>query len=88
MSKQNEITEQELAKIREYTRKDVTADEIYTFSLILCDNETDRDNEKFTEDSLNKLAGMFVGKTGIFDHNMSAGGQTARIYSEEMRNLL
>ena len=81
MSKQNEITEQELAKIREYTRKDVTADEIYTFSLILCDNETDRDNEKFTEDSLNKLAGMFVGKTGIFDHNMSAGGQTARIYS-------
>lgn len=58
----------------------MTADEIYTFSLILCDNEIDRQNEKFTTGSLEKLAELFIGKTGIFDHNMTGKDQTARIY--------
>lgn len=78
------VTQQDMEKIREYTRKDIPAEEIYTFPLILCDNEIDRDGEKFTAESLEKLAELFKGKTGIFDHNMSSKDQTARIYETEV----
>ena len=79
------ITEKELEEIGKFTRKDITEQELYTFPLILCDNEIDRDGEKFTAESLEKLAELFVGKTGIFDHNASSKNQTARIYSAQVR---
>ncbi len=75
-----EITKEELEKINRYTQKEMTAEEIYVFSLILCDNEIDRQNEKFTVEALGRLAELFVGKTGIFDHDMSGKDQTARIF--------
>lgn len=77
------ISSEELALIGKFARKELREEEIYTFSLILCDNEIDRDNEKFTVPALKTLAELFVGKTGIFDHNMSGKDQTARIYSTE-----
>ena len=48
---------------------------------MLCDNEIDRDFERFDIPALEKLAELFVGKTGIFDHSMSGRDQTARIFS-------
>lgn len=75
-----EVTPEELLHINEYTRKDLSAEEVYTFPLILCDNEIDRDNERFSIAALHKLAELFVGKTGIFDHDPSGRNQTARIY--------
>ena len=36
------------------------------------------------ETALEKLSELFVGRTGIFDHSWSAGGQTARIYRAEV----
>lgn len=77
------ISSEELALIGKFARKELKQEEIYTFSLILCDNEIDRDNEKFTIPALKTLAELFVGKTGIFDHNMSGKDQTARIYATE-----
>ncbi len=77
------ISAEELALIGKFARKELKEEEIYTFSVILCDNEIDRDGEKFTIPALKTLAELFVGKTGIFDHNMSSKGQTARIYSTE-----
>ena len=35
-------------------------------------------------DALNSLAGLFVGKTGIFDHNMKSKDQSARIYTAKV----
>ena len=84
MKEEKTISKDELEKIGKFTRKDVTQDEIYTFSLILCDNEIDREGDKFTVDSLKKLAELFIGKTGIFDHDVSSKGQTARIYDTEI----
>lgn len=81
MKAKETISEQDLAKISKFARKEMTAEEIYTFPLILCDNEIDRDKEKFTVESLEKLAKLFVGKTGIFDHDMSSKDQSARVYS-------
>lgn len=69
-----------LDKINRYTRREFSADEIYTFSVVLCDNEIDRDQERFTTDALQQLAGLFLGKTGIFNHSMQTQNQTARIY--------
>lgn len=80
----NEISDGELELISGFARKKLGKDEIYTFSLVLCDNEIDRDGEKFTVQSLRALAKLFVGKTGIFDHNMKSKDQSARIYSAEV----
>ncbi len=80
----NVLSENELELIGQFARKKLKNEEIYTFSLILCDNEIDRDNEKFTISALHKLAELFVGKTGIFDHNMKSKDQTARIYHTEV----
>ena len=61
-------TPQELELINSYTVKPLKAEEVYTFGIVLCDNEIDRDFERFDIPALEKLAGLFVGKTGIFDH--------------------
>ncbi len=77
---ESKITENELKLINKLTRRNLTADEVYTFTVILCDNDIDRDNERFTNEALEKLAKLYVGKTGILDHNPTSGNQTARIY--------
>lgn len=79
-----EQTEEDLAKINRYTRRDLTMDEVYCFKVILCDNEVDRDYESFTVGALKELAVLFLGKTGIFDHNPKGENQTARIYDTEV----
>lgn len=74
----------ELALINELARRELGADEVYTFALRLCDNDIDRDFERFDDSTLNELAPMFVGVSGVFDHQWSARGQTARIYRTEV----
>ncbi len=71
---------EELALIGNYTRRELAPEEVYTFSVILCDNEVDRDGERFSIPALERLAELFVGKTGIFDHDPRSRNQTARIY--------
>lgn len=78
------MPDEELELISKYARKKLSSEELYTFSLVLCDNENDRDNERFTVSALYELAELFVGKTGIFDHNMRSADQTARIYAAEV----
>ena len=77
----NTVSDEELRLINQYTRRPFTADEVYTFSVVLCDNEIDRDYECFTEEALYTLCRLYVGKTGIFDHNHKSSSQTARIYA-------
>lgn len=77
-------TPSDLEQINAFTRRDLTLDEVYTFSVILCDNEIDRDNERFSESSLAELAKLFIGTTGIFDHNPTGQNQSARIYATEV----
>lgn len=77
----NNITDDELALINTYTRREYNADELYVFNVVLCDNEIDRDYEAFSINALNQLSTLFVGKTGIANHNPTAENQTARIFS-------
>lgn len=75
----NEYNE-DLALINSYSRKELKQDEVFIFNVTLCDNDVDRDFEKFSKASLEKLSELFLGKTGIFDHNMKSEGQSARIF--------
>lgn len=72
--------DRQMEQINRFTRRELTKDEVYVFSLILCDNELDRDCECFPKASLEVLAGLFVGKTGVFDHSPKAKNQSARIF--------
>lgn len=76
-----ELSDEELELINTYTRRKLEKDEVYVFSVVLCDNDIDRDGERFTVESLFALEKLFVGKTGIIDHNPSAKNQTARIFA-------
>lgn len=72
--------EREMELINTYSRRALAPEEVYCFSLVLCDNELDRDFEQFATDQLEAIAALFVGKTGIFDHDPSAKNQCARIF--------
>ena len=74
----------ELAYINQFAKTELTEEQVYVFSVRLCDNEVDRDFERFDTAALERLGELFVGKSGIFDHQWSAKGQTARIYRTEV----
>ena len=84
---QTEPPAHDMELINRYTRRTLDRGEVYTFSVVLCDNEIDRDYERFTVQSLYKLKELFLGKTGVFDHNPKAENQTARIYSVEVESV-
>ncbi|WRS26853.1 hypothetical protein U6B65_11000 [Oscillospiraceae bacterium MB08-C2-2] len=75
-----EVTPAQLAKINRLTRRPLTQEEVFIFPVVLCDNEIDRDMERFTPQSLKRLGELFVGKTGVFDHDPKAHNQSARIF--------
>ena len=73
-------TNEDLAKIQQFSRRELLPEEIYVFNVDLCNNDVDRDYEKFSVETLKQMAELFVGKTGIFDHSMKSTDQTARIF--------
>lgn len=79
------ISPEELTQINRFTRRDFTEEELYVFSVVLCDNEIDRDFEQFTPQALEKLGELFVGKPGLFDHEPKATLQAARIFSTAVK---
>lgn len=83
-SSNDALIQDELDLINNYTRRKLKKEEVYIFSVVLCDNEVDREYEKFTKDALDKLALLFVGKTGIMDHDAKSENQLARIFSCEV----
>ena len=75
---------EDMALINGLAKAELTAEQVYVFTLRLCDNEVDRDFERFDNEALERLGELFVGRSGIFDHQWSARGQTARLYRTEV----
>ena len=75
---------QQLEKINALAKGTLTAEQVYVFSVWLCDDQVDRDFERFDTEALPVLAKLFVGKSGIVDHKWSAGSQLARIFDTEI----
>lgn len=73
-----------LEKINQFTRRELQEEEVYQFDVILCDNNIDRDLECFSDHALAQMQKLFIGKTGIFDHNLKSNNQTARIFDTEL----
>ena len=80
----HEVTEAELRAINKYAMEPLTADQVFTFKAVLCDNEIDRVHERFNLKALQDLKKLFMGKTVIKDHKHIADNQVARIYSTEL----
>lgn len=78
------VDEAELRAINKHTLRPLTADEVFTFSAVLCDNELDRQHEHFSDKALKDMQKLFVGKTVIKDHTWAADSQVARIYATEL----
>lgn len=84
--KRSNVMEQKelLERLNKFTRRELTEDEVYIFTVTLCDNEIDRDNECFSRKSLEEMAEKFIGVTGIFDHDPKGENQTARLFCTEV----
>lgn len=78
------VSREDMTQINALAKTCLSPEEVYTFAVRLCDNEVDRDWERFDRKGLEALSRLFVGKSGIFDHEWSAGGQTARLYKTEL----
>ena len=78
------ISAEDMALINAQSKRELTPEEVFSFDMLLCDNAVDRDNERFDTAALPVLAELFLGKTGIFDHEWSAKGQKARIFRTEV----
>lgn len=77
-------TAAQLEAINAQAKAELTAEQVYVFSVRLCDDQIDRDGERFDTAALPVLAKMFVGKTGIVDHRWSTSGQVARIFETQV----
>lgn len=82
--KSAETGAEDMKKINRYTRREYGPEEVYVFSLVLCDNETDRDFERFSVSALERLQKLFLGKTCILDHERKSLNQTARIFDTSL----
>ena len=74
----------QLEAINAQAKAKLTAEQIYVFSLRLCDDQMDRDFERFDTAALGTLAKLFIGKTGVVDHKWSAEKQIARIFETQV----
>ena len=74
----------QLEAINAQAKAQLTAEQVYVFSLRLCDDQPDRDHERFDTAALPGLAKLFIGKTGIVDHRWSADNQIARIFETQV----
>ncbi len=77
-------TQAQLEAINAQAKGKLTAEQVYVFSLRLCDDQVDRDWERFDTRALPGLAKLFIGKTGIVDHRWSSDNQVARIFAAEV----
>ena len=74
----------QLEAINAQAKARLTGEQVYVFSLRLCDDQIDRDNERFDTGALPALATLFIGKTGIVDHHWSSEKQVARIFETQV----
>lgn len=77
-------TDEDMTLINKYSLRELSKDEVFCFSVILCDNDIDRDFECFDEDALKTLEKLFVGKTGILNHSMKSEDQSCRTYKTQL----
>ena len=74
----------QLEAINAQAKAKLTEEQVYVFCLRLCDDQVDRDFERFDTAALPGLAKLFIGKTGVIDHKWSTDAQVARIFETQV----
>ena len=74
----------QMEAINAYAKGKLEPEQVYVFALRLCDDQVDRDMERFDTAALPELAKLFVGKTGVVDHRWSSDAQVARIFETQV----
>ena len=77
-------TAAQMESINAQAKAKLTAEQVYVFSVRLCDDQVDRDGERFDTGALPALAKLFIGKTGIVDHKWSTESQVARVFETQV----
>lgn len=78
-------TDDEMSLINKFALEPLEKEQVYVFEVVACDNDIDRDHERFDDKALSQLAKLFVGKTIIKDHMRRADNQFARVYAAEVK---
>ena len=77
-------TAAQMEAINAQAKAKLSEEQVYVFSLRLCDDQVDRDFERFDTAALPQLAKLFIGKTGIVDHKWSTDAQVARVFQTQV----
>lgn len=76
---------EDMRLINGFAKRELKAEDVYTFTLVAADTKVDRDYECFTPETLEELSKLFVGTTIIMDHCPSAMNQSARVFRSYTR---
>lgn len=74
----------DLELINQHTLRELKPEEVFCFSVVMCDDKPDRDYDRITPAALQKLAKLFVGRPLLSDHNWSSKEQKGRVYDAEV----
>ena len=77
-------TDIELNLINQHTVKPLAPEDVYTFKVVLCDNDVDRVNDKMSNEFLNQFAEASKSLTGLKDHDWDIDNQISRLYDTEV----
>lgn len=80
------ISNEDLEMINKMSLKEFGKDDVFVFRFVACDNQIDRDHERFDDSVLSQMAKRYVGTTMLKDHQPRADNQVARIYRAETKS--
>lgn len=81
------ISDEDLEKINKFTRKPLNSDDVAIFEVTLCDNEVDKDYERFDKGALEMIRTLSVGNLGVLYDVSHSTDQIARIYDCQINEL-
>ena len=79
--KSHEAADADMEAINRFSLAPLSKEDVFCFEVVACDNEVDRDFERFGDEGLAKMAQLMEGRTVIKDHMARADNQFARIYA-------
>lgn len=86
IQKAAELNESELELINVQALRPMAAEEVFAFRLAACDDQVDRDYERFTDEALETMAKLYVGKPVLRDHRWNSECQAARVYAADVES--
>lgn len=66
---------------------DIQPENLFVYPIRLCDNQIDRDNERFSERALESICSLAVGVVGIKNHDWDSNNAHSRIYKAEIEEV-